>query len=266
MCERFEVEVFSYVLMDNHYHLLLKTPRGNLSKSMQWFGVSYTRYFNLRHGRSGHLFQGRFKAFLIENEPYLLELSLYLHRNPLRAGVVPRLAEYRWSSYPVYAYAKKGPSWLNTGVLLAQVSGADPATSYRRAVQRYAGEEWKIWEEVRDGLILGSKTFIDRIKGEYLKGKPHQEIPQQRAILREKTATALLAEAGIEGKARDKEMRDLGIYLLWETGRYTNQEIGEAFGITYSAVSRRVKAVTDRRAQDALLEKKYRQLRSRMKC
>lgn len=265
MCERFEVEVFSYVLMDNHYHILLKTCRGNLSKSMQWLGVSYTRYFNLRHGRSGHLFQGRFKAFLIENEPYLLQLSYSLHRNPLRAGKVLRLAEYRWSSYPVYAYAKTGPSWLNTRALLAQFSGPDVRASYRKELQRYAGQERKIWEEVRHGLVLGSKAFIDMIKGDYLKGMPHREMPQQRAMLREKSAKVLLAEAGIGGGERDKDIRDLGIYLLWETGRYTNEEIGEVFGITYSAVSRRVKVMRDRRATDAGVEKKYRRLRSRIK-
>lgn len=266
MCARFNVEVFSYVLMDNHYHLLLRTPKGNLSKSMQWFGVSYTRYFNIRHGRSGHLFQGRFKAFLIENERYLVQASFYVHRNPLRAGIVPRLAEYQWSSYPVYAYAKKGPSWLNTEVVLAQVSGADPVTSYRRAVQSYAEEKWSIWEEVRHGLVLGSKTFVERIRREYLKGVPHREIPQQRALLRDESATEFLAEAGLGARAQDKDLRDLSIYLLWESGRYTNQEIGEAFGITYSAVSRRVKAVRDRLAFDPLLGKKYRRLRSRMKC
>jgi REP element-mobilizing transposase RayT len=99
MSKRFEIDVFAYVLMGNHYHLLLKTNRANLSRSMQWLGVTYTRRFNLRHFRSGHLFQGRFKSIIVQNDAYLMRLSCYIHRNPLRAGIVKRLADYRWSSY-----------------------------------------------------------------------------------------------------------------------------------------------------------------------
>ena len=81
MCDRHAVQVYAYVLMDNHYHLLLRTTRANLSKAMQWLGVTYTRRFNLRHARNGHLFQGRFTSFLIENDSYLLRLSLYTQTN-----------------------------------------------------------------------------------------------------------------------------------------------------------------------------------------
>jgi REP element-mobilizing transposase RayT len=98
MSERFEIDVSAYVLMGNHYHLLLKTPRANLSKGMQWLGLTYTRRFNLRHCRSGHLFQGRFKSLVVENDAYLMQLSCYIHRNPIKAGIVNRLADYRWSS------------------------------------------------------------------------------------------------------------------------------------------------------------------------
>ena len=85
--ERFAVDVFAYVLMDNHYHLLLRTRRANLSKAMQWLGVSYTTRFNFKQSRSGHLFQGRFKSMLVENDAYLLQLSYYIHRNPLRGNL-----------------------------------------------------------------------------------------------------------------------------------------------------------------------------------
>ena len=112
MSERFEIDVFAYVLMGNHYHLLLKTNRANLSKSMQWLGLTYTRRFNLRHFRSGHLFQGRFKSIIVQNDAYLMRLSCYIHRNPLRAGIVERLADYVWSSYKAYAYGAKAPGWL----------------------------------------------------------------------------------------------------------------------------------------------------------
>ena len=93
--ERFDLAVFAYVLMGNHYHLLLRTRLPNLSKAMQWLGVSYTSRFNRRHSRSGHLFQGRFKSILVQDEAYMLRLSCYIHRNPVRAGLIAPLPRCR---------------------------------------------------------------------------------------------------------------------------------------------------------------------------
>jgi len=132
MSERFDLNIHAYILMDNHYHILLKTNLPNLSKAMQWFGLAYTRRFNNRHSRSGHLFQGRYKSIIIENDAYLIRLSCYIHRNPLRAGIVRRLIDYKWSSYPIYAYARKGPGpGLSTKVILSYFKGADKHKQYR---------------------------------------------------------------------------------------------------------------------------------------
>ena len=120
MSEHFDSDIFAYVLMSNHYHLLLKTNRSNLSKGMQWLGVAYTRRFTICYCRSGHLFQGRFKSIIVENDASMLLLSCSIHRNPLRANIVERLADYRWSSYTVYAYGYKGPEWLKTDTILSQ--------------------------------------------------------------------------------------------------------------------------------------------------
>jgi REP element-mobilizing transposase RayT len=116
--ERFNIEIYAYVLMGDHYHLLLKTLDANLSKAMQWFGTTYTRKFNIENQTSGHLFQGRFKSIIVENDAYLFRLSCYIHRNPLRAGIVERLADYPWSGYLNYAYRKKPPEWLKTKTIL----------------------------------------------------------------------------------------------------------------------------------------------------
>ena len=104
MSERFAMSVYAYVLMGNHYHLVVKTERANLKKAMHWFGTTYTQRFNFRHSRKGHLFQSRCKSILVQNDACLVQLSYYIHRNPLKAGVVKRLADYRWSSYLAYAY------------------------------------------------------------------------------------------------------------------------------------------------------------------
>ena len=88
---------------------------------MQWFGTTYTRRFNLEHFQNGHLFQGRFKSILVQNNAYLMQLSYYIHNNPLRAGIVKRLMDYRWSSYPAYAYNRSHPKWLDKKLILSQI-------------------------------------------------------------------------------------------------------------------------------------------------
>ena len=280
MAARFEIDVYAYVLMGNHYHLLLKTHRGNLSKSMQWFGATYTRKYNIRHKRSGHLFQGRFKSFLIENSKYLMRLSCYIHRNPIRAKIVKRLADYRWSSYPVYAYGKKPPNWLKTSLILSFFKGnkKEKIQAYRKKVQYYSHEEKSLWEAFRHGLFLGSREFIDKIKETYLPDTPHKEQPQQRNIKRSTDPRILLKKAAgvldcdldeliqsrrVYGTA--KTNRDLLICFLWEFGVYTNEEIGNLFHITYSSVSKNAASVREKMLQNNHLKRDYNKIKAQFK-
>ena len=112
--EKFGLKIHAFCLMGNHYHLEIGTPRGNLSKTMQWLKTAYTVYFNKRHRRSGHLFQGRYKAALIEKDKYLMALTRYIHLNPIRAGLVIRAEDYYWSSYKDYIRQKR--KWKSTRV------------------------------------------------------------------------------------------------------------------------------------------------------
>jgi REP element-mobilizing transposase RayT len=278
MSERYDVDIFAYVLMDNHYHLLLRTNNANLSKSMQWLGTTYTTRFNLRHARNGHLFQGRYKSIIVENDAYLLQLSYYIHRNPLRAGCVKRLIDYRWSSYPVYAYQRRYPEWLNTKLILSQFKAADKNRIYREKVQRYSEEKKRIWEDVRHGLFYGTQAFIDHIKGTYLADEANRDIPEQRMLLKERKPEELLKSAaeilgcdlGRLKKSRritdsDKTNRDMLIYLLWQTGKFINSEIGEQFGLTYSSVTRRVDAFKNRWEKEEDLKSKYEKFKSQIK-
>jgi hypothetical protein len=261
--------------MDNHYHLLFRTNRANLSKSMQWFGATYTKRFNVRTNRSGYLFQGRFKNMLIENDAYLLQLSYYIHRNPLRARLVKQLASHRWSSYLVYAYGKSIATWLNTDLIMSQfVNVEDPHKAYRQSAQKYAFEEQRIWEDLRYRIFLGTKKFIENIKKQYLCGVPHQEILQQKQLdknldpetLLFKAAEALKCDPEHFRKSKriskaDKLNRDLLIYLLWQLGQLTNQQIGENFSLSYSAVSQRVSNFKGLLIKNKALRNKFNQVK-----
>ena len=278
MSDRFEVEIYAYVLMDNHYHLLLKTNKPNISKSMQWFGTTYTRQYNIKHKRNGHLFQGRFKSFLIENDEYLTLLSCYIHRNPLRAGIIRRLVDYPWSSYPIYAYGKKSPEWLLTTPILSLLDTKDKHIAYRKMVQDYSREEKRIWEDFRHGLFLGSQKFVDHIKSKYLSENPDVEIPQKRQVLRDSNPEKILKKAAnilkcdtddFSKSSRisdpDKLNRDILIYILWSTGWYNNQEIGNLFGLGYSSISRRVAIMKSRISEDGKINKRIAKIKSLIK-
>ena len=279
MGERFEIDIFAYVLMDNHYHLLFRTNRANLCRSMQWFGATYTKRFNLRHNRSGHLFQGRFKNMLVQNDAYLLQLSYYIHRNPLRAAVVRRSADYKWSSYWAYAYGKSHQNWLNTDVILSQfINAKDPHQAYRENIQKYSKEEQGVWEDLRHGIFVGTEKFVKKIKKRYLPDIPHAELPSQKRLVKDVNLDKVLSKAaGIlkcdmnlcRGSARiskmDKVDRDLLIYIAWQLGVATNQQIGEKFGLTYSAVSQRVRVVKEKLNKDRKLERKYWHIKSLIK-
>lgn len=254
--DRFKVDVFAFVLMSNHYHLLLRTNLPNLSRAMQWLGLTYARRLNNRLGRFGHLFHGRFKAMLVENDAYVLELSCYIHRNPLRAGIVKRLIDYRWSSYPVYAYGKRGPDWLKTDLILSYFGEKGGHKGYREKIQEYAGEESRLREDFRHGVILGSEGFVEGVRSSRGGVAVHKEIPQQKGVLGsidlKEAAEQRLGLLGREVKdygpgqrirGEKKEDRDLVVYALWEKGLFKNEEIGQVFGLSYSAVSHIVKDV-----------------------
>ncbi len=147
---------FGYCLMPNHYHLLLETPQGNLSRSMGWFQSTYTIRFNRKYLRSGHLFQGRFKACLVDTDSYAKELLRYLHLNPVRPKDkslgVPNdrrayFEEYQWSSHRIYEGAESCPGWLDMGWL--RYFGEEPLRAleeYREFVRQVAGGETLPWQ------------------------------------------------------------------------------------------------------------------------
>jgi len=133
-CELKEVSLLGYCLLSNHIHLLVETPHGNLSEMMQALQTSYTLYFNRRHGRSGHVFEQRYKALLVDKDNYLLQISRYIHRNPVAAKLVGRPQDYRWSSYGAYVSVKPVPG-LKTSLVLEQLGGEQ--SGHKRNYREY---------------------------------------------------------------------------------------------------------------------------------
>lgn len=247
MVGRYHIEVHAYVLMGNHYHLLLRTQEGNLSRAIQWLGLTYSVWFNRRHKRSGHLFQGRFKSFIVEDDSYFTAMCLYIHRNPIRARIADRLLDYPWSSYPAYVKPRKAPPWLTTSLVLG-VHGRS-RKRFIEAQRSYAKEEKALLTDLRYGLVLGSEAFVSRLKKK-LEKERHREKPQVRKVLRERSIEELLDHTifpllGVkDGKGllrpvrrTSRPERDLAIYILCHLGFYTNQEVGSVFGVGYTSIT-----------------------------
>jgi len=278
MSERFDVDIFAYVFMGNHYHLLLRTNQSNLSQSMQWAATTYTRRFNLKHSRIGHLFQGRFKSFLVQNEAYLTQLSCYIHRNPLRSGLVNRLVDYRWSSYRAYAYKANHDDWLKKDLILSRYGSQEAHKVYREKVQKYSEESANVFEDLRHGFLLGSKKFLAEIRKKYLVRDSDPELPQLNQITRDVDPVKSLERAAEAIKfdldklrqskrvrREDIQNRDVLLYYLRETGLYTNKQIGDLLNLTYSAVSRRADIVETEMARQSEMSRKYKLIKSKVK-
>jgi REP element-mobilizing transposase RayT len=260
---RFKLEIHAYVLMKNHFHLLVHTKEANLSRAIQWLGVSYSVWFNRRHGRSGHLFQGRFKSFLIENGRYFTAMCHYIHGNPLRASIVQRLWDYRWSSYQAYADKRHEVSWLTTELVLGMYGGS--RKRFLRAQQVFLAERPNLLEDLRHGLYLGGEEFSEECI-ERLKGEDHHEKPQARSLLRGRDIRALaikilkgLGEKDPESVLKVRKYRcqnrDVAIYVSYQLGVYLNREIGEVFGVGYTAVPGAVKRGQEYLRSDGQLER-----------
>lgn len=152
---------YGYCLMDNHYHVLVETPEPNLVRGMRRLNGVYTQSFNRRHGRVGHVFQGRYKAILVDKENYLLELCRYIVLNPVRAKVVTTAGKWPWSSYRATAGETASPKWLAADQVVSFFSGR--RSGYRRFVTEGIMQE-SIWEHLNGQIYLGERGFLKRMQ------------------------------------------------------------------------------------------------------
>lgn len=225
---------YAYCLMDNHYHLVIETPDGNLSKGMRQLNGVFTQTSNRRHARSGHLFQGRYKAILVDSDSYLMELTRYVVLNPVRVGIVDNPGAWPWSSYNAMIGEVATPPWLAKDRLLAQF-----AAQRKKAVQHYIqfiaqgiGQE-SIWMHLNRQVFLGDDNFIRRMQ-EKIKGKSDDiNIPQ----VQRRSPAKPLAEIAKAHKSRDR-----AIVAAYKTGEYSYQDIGAFFNLHFTTVGNIVRA------------------------
>jgi REP element-mobilizing transposase RayT len=161
--QRWDIKVFSYCLMKNHYHLCLRTPKGNLSRVMRHIDGLYTQRFNRYHKRDGSLFRGRYKAILVDEDEYLAQVVRYIHLNPVSVGAVKRPEEYCWSSHVKYLQTKGVPQWLNTEEVLEQLGGK---MGFHEFVLSGNEEAWEtFYESRRHSPVLGGVKFAETVRG-----------------------------------------------------------------------------------------------------
>jgi REP element-mobilizing transposase RayT len=179
--ERFNWIIHAYCLMSNHYHLLIETPDGNLAQGMRHLNGVYTQRFNRRHGRVGHVFQGRYKAILVEKDAYLLELSRYIVLNPVRAQMVHRADEWPWSNYRAVAGLCSAPAWLNTEWVLAVFGRTrqQAQVAYSQFVAE-GKDQPSPWAQLKNQIYLGSDAFVNRVQAQIPKTQVLSEIPKSQ--------------------------------------------------------------------------------------
>lgn len=229
VCDTYNWACHAYCLMSNHYHLLVETPDGNLSKGMRQLNGVYTQSYNRTHGRVGHVFQGRYKAIVVEKEAYLLELARYIVLNPVRAQMVRSARDWPWSSYRATTGQSTKPKWLTTDGLLAGFGRRrDTAIAgYKKFVAEGKGQP-SVWLQLKNQVYLGDQKFVEKMQSLIDGHKELSEVPstQRRPMPREITH--------YEQNAGDRNTAITHAYL---SGGYTLKEIGDYFGLHYSTVS-----------------------------
>lgn len=294
MVERYGIKIHAYVLMGNHYHLLIQTPHANTSKAIQWLNVSYSIWFNLKYDRSGPLFQGRFKSILVEEEgAWALEASTYIHLNPVRVKglglgkqkskaerkgmavptdgqVMERLKTlrgYEWSSYWAYAGYCDKPGWLTCDEIWRRAAGRrseDKRKTYREYLEGYLRQDREegLKERIKVALAIGSQKFREKMRGIVKgNGKEQPDVRKwQRLLPFERVISVVEAKkSGAWQEFRDKKSdwgRDLALWLGRRHCGLSLKELGEAVGgMEYAAVSKAVTRMGERLKEDRKLRK-----------
>jgi REP element-mobilizing transposase RayT len=265
--ERYRAVIHAYCLMNNHYHLLLETPSGNLSQIMHHINSAYTTYFNAKHARSGHLFQGRYKAIVVDADEYAIEVSRYIHLNPVRNGLTKYPEGYEWSSCKYYLFKREVPKWLKRSFILSYFGRGS-----RIAMKKYRNFVHSVLEKdcknplarLSHPVILGGDAFIEEIKTRHLKDKqPDRELPTLRDLSDRPSLSQIERAVDLVLQSEEKLSRQVKLHLCHRLSGMKLKEIGKYFGIgesgvTYASHRVGIKAEIDKKLKDKIktIEKK----------
>ncbi len=262
------LKIAAYCLMLNHYHLLVHTPDGNLSRCMRHINGVYTQRFNQNHKTDGQLFRGRYKAVLIENDSHLLEILRYIHRNPIRAGIVGKLRDHNWSSHQGYLSNNQKYEWLYKEFLLNMLSrrNDNQKTAYINFVSGKESEEVKkIYASKNIPSVFGNETFKEWVKEKFMHLQFTRDIPESRQLTPSSEKIVQLTcryfgvakeQMFISKRGQENLPRDIAIYLVRYHTQQTLVSIGILFEINnYSTVSSAVERIKTRLKEDEVIQK-----------
>jgi len=228
--EQFNWVCYAYCLMDNHYHLLIQTPDGNLSKGMRQLNGVYTQVYNRKHNKTGHLFQGRYKAILVDEEAYLLELSRYIVLNPVKARLVRQVKHWKWSSYRATAGKEPVPQWLSVDNLLSQFGKQRKTTIRKYEAFVAAGlKNGPIWTALNNQIYLGDTAFIEKVQKHL--SKQHKDIQIPKVQKRVKPEPLAYYE-------QHASNRNEALVKAYASGGYSYQALGCYFGLHFTTVGK----------------------------
>jgi putative transposase len=235
--DRYHWLCHTYCFMDNHYHLIIETPDGNLSKGMRQLNGIYTMRFNKRHDSVGHVFQGRYKAILIQKESHLLEVCRYVVLNPVRAKAVKTPERWKWSSYRGTVGIEKPHTCLTIDWVLGQFGAKrGEAEKKYRAFVRDGIDQQTIWSDVKGQSILGDEDFVDRLIDYVEIYEEVKEIPKSQRYVNRPTLKEIFKDT-----EEKRLVRNRGIADAVERWGYSEREVADYLGLHYSTVSRLIK-------------------------
>jgi putative transposase len=268
------VRVSAYCLLSNHYHLLVQTPKANLSRCMRHINGVYTQRFNRSHHVDGQLFRGRYKSILIDADSYLLELIRYIHRNPVESGMVKNLEKYPWSTHQGYLSDAKKWGWIYKDFVLSMFSDDKTIsrTRYREFVSRESPEEINvILGKKKLPSVLGNEGFMERMRRTFSADKRHVEVPESRSLapdvkrIKEVVCRSYNMEKEaliVTRRGMANEPRNVAIYLMRHLRGDSLEEIGREFGIAkYSSVSSVIERTKAMIAKDRKLRHRVEELK-----
>jgi putative transposase len=247
--DRYGLKVYAYCLMGNEALLLLETAQANLSLVMQGFNTTYTKYFNAGHGASGHVFQGRYKALLVEKEAFLAEVTRYIHLHPARAGLKERPWRYQWSSCSAYVASHEDELLVDSEPVLSQLGKVrlKQSVRYLHFIKERMRSVSDLILPIVGGTAIGTKTFLAKCQAKGETSEPRSGSPAEaRRVIAEMAARHGLDEEKLLGRAQWREItavRRQAIYRLWKELGMGVTEIGRLFNRTPSAISQLIKAM-----------------------